>query len=669
MDRMLISELESGPRTIWREVWQRHVHMTVAQRALELLDMDRGAVREQWLQLDDFRNRRRLFTGSTAVWASLTDAIIGKPKWRDSFNQLLRDRGYRQLNASQFREAVQKVVPVLTLRSLADAIRNANPFPVVWPILANLLAAKTHQETQPDHPAKEWRLLHGLLLAGYFSTCRLPSAQFVAEQFEEHRDVMSSLRGTYLRIPERIGVRGILDPPLDLCTRPGGPVHLSSDWQSPIVAATVAEANDTLAGNGMMHRMIPIGDVTTMPANMGNVTVGQLIAGRNESYLLYEYTVVTFLALSSIEYLLRTWASYQNRTAMAGISIQKPNAQPRGVFDWVVGLNCGADLLSSIRSLYDNDDANIRNRVLHGNLLEVSSRRKEVHLAIRNCNRYGWLRTSPDPYHPKNIVQHCLQCMERIDAQMTGLAITPADMTWTQTVMLTPAEIEVGHTTYCDFLGPDRDIWIRVIGDYLNAVAPDLKQFFTLGLIGWLKGDRSPNPIQGMVMGFTFEALYRLTIHLMYSDVTGTVGGTVQRSHKTNGTISHFQYRMLDKRQHGLLSAHYLARLVEHVPTAQRALAEEVIHLAAKLRNALSHGALVVADQHTLDGVGHILAKASQTLVTAGLHHFTQEAAYFIFENEHPKDFARQEEDWDRASETIHRRLAAIGLALRSPLD
>jgi hypothetical protein len=259
--------------------------------------------------------------------------------------------------------------------------------------------------------------------------------------------------------------------------------------------------------------------------------------------------------------------------------------------------------------------------------------------------------------------------MERVDAELAGTAITPADMEWTQAIMLTPAEIEVGHTTYCDFLGANRETWVRLISDYLNAVAPDLKQLFALGLIGWLRGNRAPNPTQGLVMGLTFEALYRLTIHLMYSDITGTTGGTVQRSHSKDGSISHFQYRMLDTRLDGLLSPRYLVRLVEHVPAADRVSAKRIILSAVKLRNALAHGALVASDQHTLDGIGHILAKASQTLVMAGLHHFMQEAAFFIFENKHPQDFTRQGADWEEASHAIHTRIAGIGLALRSGFE
>lgn len=666
---VLMCKLELGPTAIWPDIWRAHVHKTVAARAMELLDVDRGDVRSAWSSLDDVRSRRKLFTGSKAVWDALTAAIVGRSKWRDLFNDALRARGLRQLNGTQFKVAVHVVVPSLISRPVGRGIVDANPFPAAWPVLANILAAEIHRQTQPAFPIEEWRLLQGLLLVGFFMTCRLPAAEHVAGQFTEHQQVISSLRGAYLRIPEQISEKGVLDRPLTMSARAKTPITLSSHWLSPLVAATEAEANDTFAGQGLMHRMIPIADVGTMPIHMGNISAGKLIAGRHESYLLYEYTVVTFLALASIEYLLRTWAFHRNRTAATGIGIEKPNGQPNGVLDWVVRLGCGVDLLTSINRLYNTDDSNIRNRVLHGNLLEITSRRREMHLAVGDCNRYGWLRQDPDPYHPENIAQHCLACVERIDAEIAGLPLAAADTDWTQAVMLTQAEIDLGYSLSCDFVGPDRDTWGRIATDYLNALTPDLKQLFTIGFIGWLQGNRSTNPTLGMVMGFTFEALYRLTIHLMCSNITGLQGGTLQRSHTGGRSISHFQYRMLDARANGILSARNLDRLVEHVPATDRGTAQMIIQLAVKLRNALAHGALMAADQRTLDAIGNILAKATQTLVTAGLYHFTSEAAYYLFRNEHPRDFTRQDDDWDRASKVIFSRIAAIKHSLRTTYE
>ena len=47
-----------------------------------------------------------------------------------------------------------------------------------------------------------------------------------------------------------------------------------------------------------------------------------------------------------------------------------------------------------------------------------------------------------------------------------------------------------------------------------------------------------------------------------------------------------------------------------------------------------AHGAVTEFDQHTCLGMGHIIIKAVQTLVTAGQHHMVREVAYYRWLNE-----------------------------------
>ncbi len=310
--------------------------------------------------------------------------------------------------------------------------------------------------------------------------------------------------------------------------------------------------------------------------------------------------------------------------------------------------------------MYDPGRTNIRNRVLHGNLLEIHSKRLEVHLPTIDPRTYGWLDRDADPYHPENIALHCLECLERIDADMAGLGVVAADAEWTQSVMLTAAEIDFGHQVYCDFFGPDAVRWANTVSDYLNAVMPALKQLFTIGFIEWMRGQYQLNPVTGMIMGYVYEAMHRLTAHLLWADVAGIRGGTVQKGQQQAGLVSHFQYRMLDTREDGLFSTQVLNRIVEHVPAPDRPAAIRVFGLAMKTRNALAHGALTQTDQHTLDGLGHIFAKAAQTLVTAGLYHLTRERAYFIYRDEHPDVHGRDAEDWVRAEREVFDRIASI---------
>lgn len=113
-------------------------------------------------------------------------------------------------------------------------------------------------------------------------------------------------------------------------------------------------------------------------------------------------------------------------------------------------------------------------------------------------------------------------------------------------------------------------------------------------------------------------------------------------------------------RAFGIVSPAILDLLVEHVAPSDRGTACEVFLLATKARNALAHGALTQADEQTLDGIGHVFAKATQTLVTAGLHHMVKEAAYFIYLNDHPDVHGQHDADWQKASKAIFDRIAAI---------
>src|ERR1051326_1268853 len=433
---ILMDALENGACAVWPGIWQRHVQNTVAQRAVALIDVEAGRIRRSWRELDDVRLRRKLLQGSFVQHAVLASSIYETQGLRRKFNDLLVTKGIRQLNATSFRDAATTVVPTLAqIRRAAKTITDSNPFPDAWPIVADLLAAELHRRSLPNFPDPEWYLLQGLLFVGFFQTCRLPIAMLVEELFREHASAILCARGEFLRIPERISPTGVHDVPVRVSVQTGTAITLSSAWLSPLIEATATEANRTAAGDGFLHRMIPIWDVESMPlSSMGSVRASQLGACRDATYRLYEHTVVGFLALSAIECLLRTWAFHLMTTRPAQISIFKANGQPNGVLDWIDDLNCGEQVRTVVKDLYDNDKSNIRNRLLHGNLLEIHAKRKEANLAIGDPDSFGWLRRTADPYSPANIARLCLECLIAIDAETATIPLSPGDAAWTQEI-------------------------------------------------------------------------------------------------------------------------------------------------------------------------------------------------------------------------------------------
>jgi hypothetical protein len=156
-----------------------------------------------------------------------------------------------------------------------------------------------------------------------------------------------------------------------------------------------------------------------------------------------------------------------------------------------------------------------------------------------------------------------------------------------------------------------------------------------------------------MALAYGFEALYRVTAHLIGIPV-------LQRSRPRGRGIVKTQYKMLDGRKTGLCTEEVLNRLVICYPSNWKELGKRILRLAIKARNSIAHGAVVAFDNTTANGLGNILAKASQTLATAGLHHMVSERAYYRWQNEHGGANGFDHEAWLFAEQEILNWVAAI---------
>jgi hypothetical protein len=153
-----------------------------------------------------------------------------------------------------------------------------------------------------------------------------------------------------------------------------------------------------------------------------------------------------------------------------------------------------------------------------------------------------------------------------------------------------------------------------------------------------------------MVLGFTFEALYRLTVHLMGFSV-------LQKEHRNNDNFLHFQYRMLDKRSTSICSERVTDSLVGHLKPEARDNAKKSLQYAVRARNAIAHGAVAVFDQRTAYAMGHIIVKATQTLITAGLHHMTAETAFMDWKSIRYEEHGHDVSDWFNAQRAVLTRM------------
>lgn len=202
-----------------------------------------------------------------------------------------------------------------------------------------------------------------------------------------------------------------------------------------------------------------------------------------------------------------------------------------------------------------------------------------------------------------------------------------------------------------------RRLWAQHLATYFRAVMPGLGQFFRLSYAGFVRRFSPDSFVLIHALGMTFEAVYRLTAHLLGMKV-------LQESE--SGASLRFQYRMLD--DEGLTSPAAIGRLVDYLEPAERVIAADVLTLAVKGRNSLAHGAIVRFDEPTSLGLGHLFLKATQALVGAGEHHMTREAAWYRWERRREKGGDEEMlrlEDWLVGEEAVLRRIEALG-AIRS---
>jgi hypothetical protein len=65
------------------------------------------------------------------------------------------------------------------------------------------------------------------------------------------------------------------------------------------------------------------------------------------------------------------------------------------------------------------------------------------------------------------------------------------------------------------------------------------------------------------------------------------------------------------------------------LPPTDVAIADEVLALAIKVRNAFAHGAVLSPNGQYFDAVGQLVMKASLTFMSAAENHLIREAAFF----------------------------------------
>jgi hypothetical protein len=300
-----------------------------------------------------------------------------------------------------------------------------------------------------------------------------------------------------------------------------------------------------------------------------------------------------------------------------------------------------------VKELYDPLGSNIRGRIMHGGLLDTLTKSVEAYLPIVYPSRYGAIALNRDAYSAENLCQLCYEVLQRLDAEAR---VTPTAQGWVSSFVLTPAEL--AEAQGLDWLLDDPDMVNRsgLLRDYLSAMAPLHSVPIKLGLSGLLGKHAVPHfefP-QFFCLVFVFELACRNVASVAGVEILQVSDQSKRRK---------VQYRMLDKLN--LLSDDSGTKIFGYLPEKECERARKAVWLAARVRDAVAHGAFVTIADKTATISMHTVLTAVEYLVKAAMHHMTAKAAYHVWENERHREHGYDVIDWLLAEDEVRTRLGA----------
>lgn len=218
---------------------------------------------------------------------------------------------------------------------------------------------------------------------------------------------------------------------------------------------------------------------------------------------------------------------------------------------------------------------------------------------------------SQDGSLPANVSALVLLKLNELAGHIHSEALTFSN-SWTQHFTLTAVELLEASQIHCDILQSREaaEAWRVSIRDFLQEVTPGISTAVQWGVKSWVADEAPQDAVPGFhFLALLFEPLLRLTLHL---------GGrpVLQHSEEEGCAVYRVQYLMLDTR--GLLDPANIAWLTAHLNVSERRIAERVLALAMKCRNAIAHGAVTRFTNEVRIVYGHVLVKAIQLTVEAG---------------------------------------------------
>lgn len=627
----IISQYFRGPgAAIWTESVQAELHSIVANEVRRQLDVATGMLANSVLDLDRADKRLAFF----AMTPQCTDRIVNLLLLHKKvINLHITSIGGSAQSGIKLKACLELIVPALLTESNTLSIINESPFPRAWAKVADLLVKELHMQWLTIMK-QEWLIHNYAVVSAFFLTCQLPTTYLVRSELNNRiGNNANGVRGSLLRLVERIGPDGILDVSPPASTRQG-PLSIRNARLSTLLSTIQNQANLIPKFKGALQSTInnkarPIIPLHAPPA----ITEKLILKARHAMFQQYDFTILGHMTLAAIEQILRTWAEHVNLPHIE-------NGIPLSLKSWLPSLGCSISLLSKLNELYDAKSSNIRNRINHGALLEAENLRMDTAFQLLQKPTAS-VDTTWNRYSPENIAKLCLECLELIDREAPKLS-KPDAFKWITYISPSSNDLASVADPNTDLLHPlYMESWRCNLRSYVLGVCPAASIYFQVGYQGW--ADRTFNPVQNLskmyALVLVFEAVARNTFHIMNSNILQV---------SPEGAGMKVYYRMLEYRGKGLCSQDNITKLLNAFPDNQHVAIQHYLQMSIRIRDAFAHGALLQFDDTARGAIGHCLLKTIQAFRHAGRTHMINENAYYRWLQRRSNE-DRSLEDWNLA--------------------
>ncbi len=531
-----------------------------------------------------------------------------KGKFRTLLAGAFENSGVGELTRAKLRTILETLVSQSLNTPKSSAIVASVSEHEVYSELAGLLSAELHGIAQSGTPPDEPLVLNYALLIYHLRRWRIPFARLETVISELGQGPLG-LRGHLISIQNQHRPESNIDDLL-LPIVPFFPATFGSTLKarSDIFGVVESESQCIPAGAGFLHRAMPISNPVdpALLAKTPIATQAMVEEGRRLIYPQFEHTALLFMSLAGIEFLLRSFCP---------VSCVVDEVPKKLIASY-------PDLPDALRErlskIFATDEWNLRNRCMHGSFFEIEGRREDLIRASGMLQNHGvpTLDLSCDGSLPPNVSAVALQALREFANHLDATSM-PFSTNWTQRFLLSSEELTEAGQVYCDILqsAEAAEAGRIHVRDYVREVAPSISTALQWGIMAWVARGVVNDAVPGFYfLNLLFEPLLRLTLHLAGISIL-----QCSLSKDKDGQLCRIQYSMLDSR--GLLSPANVAFLTNHLNAAEKAVAERVLQLAMKCRNAVAHGAISQFTDEIRTTYGHILIKAIQLVVEAGVLH------------------------------------------------